>query len=724
MRIGSTHNLKCIKNFVKNSKVQRLMLPVPPRVDHPDHMIKTALTGHTKLAADHILHPELRGRLVDVIGSLIRRVIMKFVSERINDVCNEKFKKAIVERYRLYDLLLELIWNLIGIESRRVGFSNEEVNRSLKSLVNAVKALEKIEREEYGSPLILKAVINDQLNSMKIVNKGNSMLAYMANEVMKNLREDNLAESYIEALGRLIVSNVYYQAALKGLCKFGNDYALGLRWLRHLGYVQVSTNPALAARAYDDDPELWERFREYAKEVLLKEHPEWFKDPDRYADEIAMEATRFGLMENFLVFRPPFHWSKYHDGLVSYQLNPLIANNVEKSLKAAIEFAVRLENDLKIYDEWLLWGYRTVNEKGRPNLVIKVAAAYPAALEIAKKLNTLGIGQNITVSYTVSQEVLIGLAALDGMAEALKRGIIPTQTYDTNMGGRLEDHLREIIAADLVMKAIERYDSNEKSKLIDELAQKLGVDKDLWVKFKVKPLRERVDFLVSKRVLGRNLLRGEFVDFLTKSGVFGSRDDVIKMLRRIQDDLALSGTYVAQRVYEILFSPWNREKWINYLMKKHGLSREQAEFIFDRIDLLPASKRKPIDTLLTFASKNMTNTEFPNHQLSILKESMKEDFKLEDYAESILQELPKENLERLLKYDDFVKAYESSPELNELLNEVGISKDYGSRGLKVNEWPSYGPCVKTMNEFTQAYLRFREKVIRLFKEISREIEKL
>jgi len=103
---------------------------------------------------------------------------------------------------------------------------------------------------------------------------------------------------------------------------------------------------------------------------------------------------------------------------------------------------------------------------------------------------------------------------------------------------------------------------------------------------------------------------------------------------------------------------------------------------------------------------------------------MKENFRLEDYAESILQELPKENLERLMKYDDFVKAYEASPELNELLKEVGIDKNYGNRGLKVNDWPSYGPCVKTMNEFTQAYLRFREKVVKLFKDISSEIGKV
>ncbi len=39
----------------------------------------------------------------------------------------------------------------------------------------------------------------------------------------------------------------------EGKCKFGNDYALGLRWLRHLGFEQVSTNPVLAARAYQDE---------------------------------------------------------------------------------------------------------------------------------------------------------------------------------------------------------------------------------------------------------------------------------------------------------------------------------------------------------------------------------------------------------------------------------------------------------------------------------------
>ncbi len=716
-------SLSYVMEVINSIESEKLVLPVPPRIDHSDHIIKTALAGHTKLAADHILYPEMKGRVVDVLGSVIRRLNLLFISSNPVGVEESIKRRYIADRYLAYDLLLEIAWNLIGIESRRVGFGREEIERGLKIIVNALKDWEAVEREEYGEPVILEAVISKQLESMKIVNKGNSLLAYIASEVEKKLDQGSLAESFINAMKNQLTNTIYYHASLHRLCKFGNDYALGLRWLRHLGYVQVSTNPALAARAYDDDPSLWERFKKYAREVLSKKYPEWFRDPDKYADDIAMEATRFGLMENFLVFRPPFFWSDYHDGLVSYQLNPLIAHDPVKSVEAAKEFAIRLEEDLRVYDEYLLWGYTTANvEKGRPNLVVKVAAAYPAALEIARKLNEIGIGQNITVSYTVAQEVLIGVAAMEGMAKAIKKGIKPTQTYDTNMGGRLEDHLRDVVAAKLVWKAIERLSDDEKERKVNDLLEKLLKDKEKLEEAIKMPLSERIDYLVSKRVLGRNLLREEFVEFLDKSGVFGSREKLIEMLKRIQYDLALSGTFVAQRVYEIMFSPWNREKWIKYLMEKHGITREEAVYVIDRIDLLPASKRKPIDTLYTFASKNMTNTEFPNHQLKVQQEYMKPGFKLDDYAESIYQQLDQEALKRLTEeYEDFVKAYEASPELNELLKKVGITGDYGNRGIEVEKWPEYGPCRKTMKEFTNAYLRFRDKVLETIKELGREL---
>jgi hypothetical protein len=39
-----------------------------------------------------------------------------------------------------------------------------------------------------------------------------------------------------------IEGNVYTRMVREGFCRFGNDYALGLRWLRHLGFEQVFKN--------------------------------------------------------------------------------------------------------------------------------------------------------------------------------------------------------------------------------------------------------------------------------------------------------------------------------------------------------------------------------------------------------------------------------------------------------------------------------------------------
>lgn len=699
-----------IKKILKKHKPIRLTLPVPQRIDHADHMIKTALEGHTKLAADHVLHPEMRGKLLDLISSLIRRLgILLFDNKGLKD------EDRIVTKFRVYDFILEMIWNLTGIERRWAGFKDDETNRALNALINALKEWESRERREFGSLVIIRSVIETQLDSMRIVNKGNSMLAWMAREVEKSIDENMLVESYVKVMSDLIKNNFYYIAYDKRLCKFGNDYALGLRWLRHLGYVQVSTNPALAARAYDDNPELWDEFKDYVREVLLKEHPEWFKDVEKYADEIAMEATRFCLLDNFYVFRIPFLLSKYHDGMVSYQLNPLIAGDVEKSIRAAREFAQNLERDLMIYDSYLLWGYKDPIEKGRPNLVIKVAAGYPAAIEIARRLNSMGIGQNITVSYSVSQEILIGIAAMEGMAIALKKGIIPTQTYDTNMGGRLEDHLRETIASRILIKALEKLNEEKREVILNKLSEDLGLNSEKILELKKKSWKEWADFLVSKRVLGRNMLKDAFINALVKSGAYKDHESAIKELTPIENAIRLSGTYVAQRVYEIFFSPWNRPKWLKYLINKFGISKAEAEFIMDRIDLLPASKRKPIDTLYTFSCRNVTNTEFPNHQLAVMNEVKIEE--IEEYRESIMKELDKEPLKLLMKFEDFIKAFEASPELNELLISIGIKKNYGNRGLKITEWPKYGPCVKTLNEFSNAYLKFREKVIKNVKEI-------
>ncbi|MCX8180054.1 MAG: hypothetical protein N3E41_01545 [Thermofilaceae archaeon] len=707
-------SLDRVLEVIARSEPEPLTLPIHS-LDHADHVLNTALMGHAKLAADHLMHPELAEDLPAVVSALVRRIHIFLGHRQLRNCSTRELEGRLVARGRIYEMLLEIALNLIGVERRWACVDPSCAERVYDAVKSTLEACEESESRELGQSIVLRAVIERELRKAGKVNRGKSMVAYMAKEIYRTLDADSLADSFFNSAMRVFTDNFYRRAYEEGLCKFGNDYALGLRWLRHLGFVQVSTNPVLAARAYEDDPELWSSFQAYVEKVLVKEHKEWLTNPEAYADALAMEATRFALLENFYVFRVPFVLSGYRDGLVSYQLNPLIAHDAEESVEAVKVFVERLERDLAVYDEYLWWGYR-VPEKGRPNLVIKVAAAYPASLEVTRRINEMGVGQNITLSYTVSQEVLLGFEAMKGMARALKKGIIPTQTYDTNMGGRLEDHLREYTASKLLLDGLGRFNDSEKWAFLERLAKQLGVRPEEWDRLKNSTLREVVEYICSVKVLGRDLRRSPFEEALAHTGAYGSLEEVKQKLNELEEALRLSGTFIAKRVYEIFFSPWNREKWINFLAREEGLTKEQAELVFSRLDLLPASKRKPEDTLLTFSSLNVTNTEFPDHQLSVAQtaQSLTDFYSL---RESIAQSFEERYLSLLMQIDDFVKAYEASAEVCELLRKVGISREHGSRGINRQEWSSYGPCVKTLNEFTVAYTAFRDKVVKLAKSI-------
>ncbi len=130
---------------------------------------------------------------------------------------------------------------------------------------------------------------------------------------------------------------------------------------------------------------------------------------------------------------------------------------------------------------------------------------------------------------------------------------------------------------------------------------------------------------------------------------------------------------------------------------------------------------KANDTYFTLAGKNMANTEFPNHQQSVLEASLEKEFKLSDYEDAILKDHDPETLARLLKLSDFRKAYELTPELRAKLGNVGIKSDLGVGGLEVAEWSTFGSVVKTMTEFTEAYNTFREKTVEFVRRIVREL---
>ena len=719
-----------IREIISSAPLDELEFPIPT-VDHADHVVYTALKGHVRLAADHLLHKELRGKLEEVLRNIIRKLDIIFHSSILNIADRVDEERSILNCARAYEVMLEMALNFSGLESKRIiGFSEEELEVAIRLIKTALNDWERFERSILGRADIAKAVVEGMLAEMKKVmskyyRPPGSMLAYMAKEIEKKLREDAIMDSFLNAAIDQIRNNVYYRMGEMGLCLFGNDYALGLRWMRHLGFVQVSTNPVLAAIAFEDDPSLWEGYKvesfcdDFRK--VVEKHPHWFKNPEKYGDEIAAYGTEVSIWPNLAVFRPIAIASNMFYGMISLQLNPNIADDYEASIRDAFRFYRDAEAFLKRYDSYLLWGYSETIERGRPNIVFKVSGSSSASNDITTELESHGMGTNNTVVFTVSQEVWSTIAKLEGRAKAVKRGIPLTTVYVTNMGGRLDDHIREHVAEKLLKRALKRFENKEEK--LEELAEKLGA---LEAVKKCTTLEEKIRVVCSRKYL-RPINKNPFIDILAEAGVGGSsKEEVAKYLSDLEYDIGMGGVCVTKRVYQLFFTPKNREKWLKYLQREYGLTREQAEEVMRGIHVLPASKRKPIETLDTLASKNMVNTEFPNQQMKVLMESMKSEFDPEKFRETALippdQGIVRRLLEREETKDEFRKAWELTPKLIEILKRAGIenAEEYGDGGLRPEEWGEFGATVKTMNEFIRGYNEFKRKCIEFVKKIAKE----
>jgi hypothetical protein len=393
----------------------------------------------------------MRGNLVEVIGNVTRQLNLHFLGAAIGPEDRPAaFREKVLKRARTYELMLEIGLNLSGIEPKIIGLSGAECDDVFSIIVQALGAFAEIEAKNHnGKYLVGGDVVERMLVEMKKIMKGAGMMAKIADEVEAKIDHSSPVLSFLQSTRTALRETVYYKISARGMCKLGNDYAIGLRWLRHLGFVQVSTNPVLAAKAYDDDPSLWDEFGK-----VVQQHKEWSGSPEECGDEIAMEATMVALWPNLVVFRPIALASKFHHGMVSYQLNPNVAHSLEGSLADALKVYSAAARFLADYDRQLTWGYDAKMERGRPNIVFKVAGGYPAALEITETLNGLGIGTNNTVTYTVAQETPLIVRAISGMARAVKMGIPITQAYETNMGGRLESHLRDVESARILKEAL------------------------------------------------------------------------------------------------------------------------------------------------------------------------------------------------------------------------------------------------------------------------------
>lgn len=697
--------------------------------DHSNHIVLLTLNGLTRLAADHLLHKEMVGHLEETVGNVIRALNIEFQKSLIKLENKENF----LIRARAYDVLIQIALNLFGLESKIIGFSKREKENTLKIIENTLRDWECAEREAFKNKnlgkIASKFVIEENLSEMKKVmspsgyyREPGSMISYMAENIEKGLKEDSILTSFLYESKEQIENNIYYKLGEKGYCKFGNDYALGLRWMRHLGFVQVSTNPSLAAIAYLDDPSLWEGYEEnfYSENFcksfkkIIEEHPELLKDPEKHADELAAYATEVSIWPNLAIFRPIAINSNMFLGMVSLQLNPNIADNYEQSIKNTLKIYSNAQEFFKEYDKYLLFGYSENIERGRPNIVFKVAGSSPAAIDITSHLESLGIGTNNTVTFAVSQEVELILAKIEGRAKAIKKGIPLTTVYETNMGGRFEDYIRECKAEKLIKKALEKIDNKEQA--LNDLAEKIGILEEM------KNIENIEDKIRKISAHLRPLDKKQFAEFLSKAGIIDAQH-----FSEIEKDISLANICITKRVYEIFFNPRNRNKWLKYIQSKYGLNRKQAYKVLEGIHVLPASKRKPAETLETLASDFMVHTEFPNHQKNVLMESMKPNFKILKLKNSVMNPIDQELISRLLKDEDIGKifrvSWELTPKLIEKIKEANINTEkYGDNGITPEKWAEFGPIIRTMNEFSNSYEKFKKECIEHIKKWFRNIE--
>ena len=580
--------------------------------------------------------------------------------------------------------LIQLGMNFVGRDAEIVGYGAEEIDAALDSVLDALDNLEGDHATD---------VVNGFLSDMKSVNLADSLSGLLAERIESNLDAGNPARSFLELLKTNMRGGVYWQMIGENVCKFGNDFARGLEYLRHYGFCQVSTNPVLAAKAFDEDPSLDDELK-----AEIARHDEWKADPEKYADDIVMAATLIALWPNLSIFRPLAMHTGLKDYMVSFQLNPNIADQADASIEDARN-AYRIADDyLKGYDKLLGVSDITLD----PNIVFKVGGGHEAARKITTVLNSEGIGTNNTVVYTVAQEVQLVIDAFEGKARAAQVGKQVVRTYETNMGGRFVSHLREVEAE----KLFGALSEDRASELLAELASDLEVD------IPEGTVAEQAAEICSYA----NLKSLDHPVILKVAEAAGQSSDAIVQL---EADLKKAGTVIARRVHWIFYAPENRPKWVAYLSNTYGLSEDQAQWILASMDVLPASKRVPDDTLHALG-ENMCHTEFPNHQRAVQLVSEEPDFDLDELRGSIGHEYEPGVTQRLYELPDFQKGYDLTPSLKDFLeNDVQIDlSGWQTRGMEPGDWPEFGSVQKTTSEFKAAYDEFLVRCVELAKEVA------
>jgi hypothetical protein len=274
------------------------------------------------------------------------------------------------------------------------------------------------------------------------------------------------------------------------------------------------------------------------------------------------------------------------------------------------------------------------------------------------------------------------------------------------MGGRFESHLREAKLESLFGELKELVGEAKALERVNQLAAANGT------KAKVDEAKDfAAKVVAATRFASQRALDANVAAVLAEVAS-------ASQLQTWEDAIGKSGTLVARRAWGIFWAEENRGKWIEYLCRKHQITKEQAGLILSRVCYLPASKRKPQDTYWTLTGSNMVHTEFPNHQENVRKMAEDPGFKLDEYVESITQQFPDDVVKRLSTIPDFRVGYELNGALSQLLRQVGIDGNFGIGGHTPEQWPEFGSVQKTLGEFKAAYDKFRGDILGLFARVT------
>ena len=647
------------------------------------HMLQQVQRGQTLAAADHLL---VRGRRSDS-AAVVERLMSELPGFLIRHSGSER---------DVFTTLIRIGLNLVGQDAKVAQVPPRAAQKALSSLRTNTLALEDSWTE------FARDATNNYLADMASVNAGDSLPGYMAESIRSHLGTDLRPSHFIDAFAQVARDTVYWKMVNGKFCKFGNDYARGLETLRHLGFSQVSTNPVLAAKAFEEDPALVKKLR---KEI--SENSSWKQDPQKYAHDMVMAGTLLALWPNLEVFRPLAFLVNNWDYMISFQLNPNVADDVKASLNDARRAYKLVQRHLVIYDRCL--GIPNPG-KMRPNLVFKVAGSSRAAREVTRALNAAGIGTNNTVTYTVTQEVQLIIDALEGKSRAVKSGKPLTRTYETNMGGRFVSHLREVEAERILLDIVRRIGEEKANELLLQLAKGLGLSDQESGRLRSAPnAAQKVKIVCAFKNL-KTLAHEAFMTVATEGDM--SRAEI----EQLEADLKKAGTLVAKRVYWVFYDRKNHDRWVVWIQRQHKISRRDAITVLDSMDVLPASKRVPEDTYDTLGSPNMCNTEFPNHARAVQLYSERDNFDLNSFRNAVTSAPDQEVVKRLMSIDDFVRGYDSTKAISTDLVRVGVLSDeqeLGLGGVPEDEWQGFGAVQKTMTEFKDAYERFLARCVDL-----------